>query len=79
MCASAGYPVRAVIMPIIPVSSWQNAYGNFLRELLQQIRLERITLGGVCSYPTALHLAERKLGKGTAISKNIRKGGGKCP
>jgi DNA repair photolyase len=33
-CATAGYPVRAVVMPVIPVPDWQAVYEWFLKLLL---------------------------------------------
>ena len=70
-CIAAGYPVRAVIMPIIPVDGWQDIYTDFLLELLGSIRLDRITLGGLCSYPDALRLMESKLGHANVISQAL--------
>jgi len=67
-CAQAGYPIRAVVMPIIPVADWQEIYGRFLLTLLETVPLSRITLGSICSYPQALRLMELKLGKRNAIS-----------
>ena len=67
-CARAGYPVRAVLMPIIPVADWQETYGRFLVTLLESVPLSRITLGSICSYPQAQRLMELKLGKRNAIS-----------
>ena len=32
-CAQAGYPVRAVLMPIIPVDGWRKTYGRFIATL----------------------------------------------
>ena len=72
-CAEAGYPVRAVIMPIIPVEGWQNIYTRFLKNLLQSVPLDRITLGQICSYSAALKLTERKLGKRNPISSQLEK------
>ncbi len=74
-CAEAGYPVRAVIMPIIPVDAWEALYERFLRRLLAEVPLARITLGGICSYPTARGLLERRLGRGNAISRAFDRGG----
>jgi hypothetical protein len=73
-CARAGYPVRAVVMPIVPVLDWQAAYGGFLSALLESVPLSRITLGSICSYPQALRLMELKLGKHNAVSSLLRKG-----
>ena len=70
-CAGAGYPARAVIMPIIPVEGWQNIYARFLENLLQSVPLDRITLGQICSYSGALKLTERKLGKINPLSNQI--------
>jgi len=67
-CAQAGYPVRAVLMPIIPVNDWRETYGQFMVTLLESVPLTRITLGSLCSYPQAPRLTELKLGKQPAIS-----------
>jgi hypothetical protein len=37
------------------------------------VPLERITLGQICSYPGALKLTERKLGKKNLISNQLEK------
>ena len=73
-CANAGYPMRVVMMPIIPVEGWQNIYAGFLENLLKSVPLGRITLGQICSYSGALQLTERKLGKDNPISKMLEKG-----
>ena len=52
-CAKAGYPVRAVLMPIIPVADWPTVYGRFMTTLLESVPLSRITLGSICSYPAS--------------------------
>jgi spore photoproduct lyase len=70
-CAERGYPVRAVIMPIIPVDDWKDIYALFLERLLTEIPLQRLTLGGICSYKGARTLMEEKLGRQNAISVNI--------
>jgi len=72
-CAEAGYPIRAVIMPIIPIEGWQNIYAGFLENLLGSVPLDRITLGQICSYSGALQLTERKLGKNNPISRMLNK------
>lgn len=73
-CAQAGYPVRAVIMPIVPLADWQRIYGQFMATLLESVPLARITLGSICSYPQAQRLAERKLGAQNAISTLLARG-----
>lgn len=73
-CAAAGYRLRAVIMPIIPVEGWQEIYADFLESLLAAVPLSRITLGQICSYPAALQLTQRKLGPNDPISRLLRKG-----
>jgi len=78
-CSEAGYPVRAVIMPIIPVPGWREIYTRFLRELLAQMQLSRITLGGICSYDGALSFTESKLGKDNTVSLFLRKAEHRCP
>ncbi len=71
-CAAAGYPVRAVVMPIIPINDWQHVYGTFLEQLLTAVPLNRITLGGTCIYKPALQLVQLKLGKDNAISNDLQ-------
>jgi len=70
-CAEAGYPVRAVLMPILPVAGWQVLYGEFLEELLRRAPLGRMTLGSICSYPQALRLTDFKLGRDNLISVSL--------
>lgn len=69
--AEQGYPVRAVMMPIILVEGWQDMYAGFTRDLLEAVPLQRLTLGGVCIYRGARKLMERKMGTGNAISSQI--------
>lgn len=73
-CAQAGYPVRAVVMPIIPVDDWRGTYERFLLTLLESVPLSRITLGSICSYPQAQRLMELKLGKQNTISTLLDRG-----
>lgn len=70
-CRGAGYPVRAVIMPLIPVDNWRAVYGRFLENLLSRVKLDRLTLGGICSYRGAYELTCRKLTTRNAISENL--------
>jgi spore photoproduct lyase len=72
-CADAGYPIRAVIMPTIPIEGWQRIYASFIENLLMSVPLERVTLGQICSYSDALKLTERKLGKTNPISNRLKK------
>jgi spore photoproduct lyase len=74
-CTEAGYPVRAVIMPIIPVPNWEEVYTKFLQRLLAEVRLSRITLGGICSYRAARGLMESQLGRSNAVSNAFDPGG----
>ena len=69
--ASAGYPIRAVMMPIIPVEGWQDIYTEFTRHLLETVPIQRLTLGGICIYRGARKLMEQKIGSNNAISDNI--------
>lgn len=73
-CADTGFPLRAVIMPIIPVEGWRNVYTRFLENLLESVPLDRITLGQICSYSAALQLTEQKLGRDNPISRTLEKG-----
>ena len=70
-CAKAGYPVRAVLMPIIPVKGWEDIYGRFLRKLLMSMPLQRLTMGGICTYPDAKRLMEESIGEDNLISQSI--------
>jgi spore photoproduct lyase len=69
--AERGYPVRAVMMPIIPIDGWQDAYTAFTERLIETVPIQRLTLGGICIYRGARELMERKMGKGNAISAHI--------
>jgi len=69
--AEAGYPIRAVVMPLIPVPGWEEKYDEFLRDLLSRVPIARLTFGGICSYPNARRLLECNLGKENAISRHI--------
>lgn len=73
-CSQAGYPVRAVVMPIIPVEGWQKIYAAFLENLVRKVTLDRITLGQICSFPAALQLTEQKMGIDNSISKMLERG-----
>jgi hypothetical protein len=70
-CAAAGYPIRVMLMPIVPIPQWQQHYDEFLQQLLSRVKLDRFTLGGICSYGPALNLMERKLGPGNPISRSL--------
>ncbi len=70
-CAQRGYPLRAVIMPLIPVSNWKRLCAEFVQRLLTSVPLQRLTIGGICIYKGARHLMEAKLGRGNAISKHF--------
>ena len=82
-CAAAGYPVRAVVMPIMPADNWRKVYRDFLTGLLNSVHLDRITLGGICIYKPALQLVHLKLGNDNAISRDLeppdkQTGDGRC-
>ncbi len=61
-CARAGYPVRFLIMPLLPVEGWPELYRRLVDELLDAAAPERITMGGICSFPTARRLAAARGG-----------------
>ena len=71
LVAERGYPVRAVMMPIISVEGWEDIYSAFSEQLLKTVPVERLTLGGVCIYRGARRIMEEKLGSGNAISTHI--------
>src|SRR5947207_5341938 len=70
-CAEAGYPIRVMLMPIIPIPDWQRHYDELLEQLLTVVPVERITLGGVCSSGPAIQIMEAKLGKDNVISRSL--------
>lgn len=70
-CAEAGYPVRAVIMPVIPVENWEHFYDRFVKRLVAEIPPERVTIGGICIYKNARRLMENKIGNSNPISCGI--------
>ena len=74
-CAAASYPVRAVLMPLIPVPGWGELYSAFVSDLLRQAPLERLTIGGVCSASQATRLMNLKLGRANVISESMKTGG----
>lgn len=74
-CAQHGYPLRVVVMPVIPIAHWQNVYSDFIDHLLQDVPIERLTIGGICSYGKALWLMEQKNGKGNDISIHLDRHG----
>ena len=61
-CAEAGYPVRFIIMPLIPVDDWRAEYAELVEQIFDALRPARITLGGMCSFPTAARLASARPG-----------------
>jgi len=69
--AERGYPVRAIMMPIIPIDGWQEAYTRFTARLLETIPVQRLTLGGICIYPSARDLMEKKMGVRNVVSEHI--------
>ena len=71
-CADAGYPIRAVLMPLIPVEDWIDLYTEFLKQLLEEIPIQRLTIGAICSYQAAHRLMNRKLGFENVITQNMR-------
>ena len=70
-CAAAGYPVRVMLMPVIPIPGWERAYDALLERLLTRVTLDRLTIGGVCSYGPALRMTEAKLGPDNLISRSL--------
>jgi DNA repair photolyase len=74
-CSAAGYRIRAVIMPILPLAGWEQEYDRLLGGLLPTVSVERLTLGSLCSYPNALRLTGAKLGNRNPIHEFLRTGG----
>lgn len=55
-CVEAGYPVRFLIMPLIPIDDWREQYAALVAQIFDAAPPSRITIGGICSYPTAARL-----------------------
>jgi len=71
LVAERDYPVRAIMMPIIPIDGWEEAYTAFTDRLLRTVAIQRLTLGGICIYQSARHLMERKMGMRNVVSAHI--------
>lgn len=71
-CAQVGYRLRAVIMPILPISDWVDGYSALIDELLSTVPVERITLGSLCSFDTALRLTAARLGEANPLADLFR-------
>jgi DNA repair photolyase len=71
LVAGRGYPVRAIMMPIIPIDGWQDVYARFTNRLLQTTAIQRLTLGGICIYRSARDLMEKKMGMRNVVSQHI--------
>jgi len=74
VCAAAGYPLRAVIMPVIPIPGWRTLYREFIERLLRDLPITRLTFGGICSYRKARSLMEEKLGGRNTVSDSMERG-----
>lgn len=70
-CQEAGYPIRFVIMPILPVDDWRKHYAELVEQLFAAVLPQRITLGGICSYRGALRLTSRALGPDNVIARQL--------
>jgi spore photoproduct lyase len=66
-----GYPIRAIMMPIIPIDGWQDVYSVFTTRLLDTVPIQRLTLGGICIYRSARDLMESKMGARNIVSEHI--------
>jgi len=70
-CQEAGYPIRFIIMPILPVDDWKVHYAELVERIFATAVPQRITLGGICSYRGALALTRRALGPDNLIARHI--------
>ncbi|MBN1643650.1 MAG: hypothetical protein JW856_02360 [Dehalococcoidales bacterium] len=66
-----GYPVRAIMMPVIPIDDWRSLYSTFTRRLLETVPIQRLTIGGICIYRSARDLMEKKMGTQNVVSEHI--------
>lgn len=70
-CRQAGYPVRFLIMPILPVEGWRRRYAELVDALFEAAEPQRITLGGMCSFPNALAITRQALGAGNLLDRHV--------
>jgi spore photoproduct lyase len=63
--ADAGYEVRFIFMPMVPVAGWREVYADAVRKTVRIVRPSRVTLGGICMYRSALNAMRRRTEKGT--------------
>lgn len=70
-CQDAGYEIRLVLMPVVPVEDWRTHYVALVEEALESVTPSRITLGGLCSYPRALHTMREVLGERDFVSPHL--------
>jgi spore photoproduct lyase len=64
--ASAGYPIRFRVDPVIPVPGWEDSYRSLLEHILEVAPPERITFGSLRYFPNVKTYA-RKLGRDTSV------------
>ncbi len=77
-CAEQGYRIRALIQPVIQCKEWEERYVGFIRQLLKEVPLERLSFGGVYLNPRVLYLIKRKLGRHYEAFKAQQKTDGNC-
>lgn len=70
-CAEAGYPVCANVAPVIPEEGWEDAYLDFIRDLLASVPLRRLYVGGICLDQNSLRFLEHYVGLGNAILTHL--------
>lgn len=71
-CAQAGYRLRVSLMPVIPLGDWKRRYLDFVENLLEQIPVERLVLGGISMDERTRHLLELRMGTENVISAHLR-------
>lgn len=76
--AECGYPIRTIMMPVIPVDGWRDVYGAFTKRLLETVPIQRLTLGGICIYQSARDLMERKITGRNVVSAHIDRASAKA-
>ncbi|HUT34031.1 MAG TPA: hypothetical protein VNE39_11150 [Planctomycetota bacterium] len=72
-CQEAGYPIRFLVMPMLPVDGWRRHYAELVEAIFAATSPQRITLGGICSYATALRLTAGALGSDNVIARHIER------
>jgi spore photoproduct lyase len=65
----AGYPVRIRIDPIVPTNGWQKDYAGTVKNIFDNIQLDRITLGTLRFEPEFYNLRNKLFSPGSELPR----------